>query len=64
MTSHPRSHLMLDSLRTTASFTGPLEQRLIKTIGSPNLDGALGRHLGEEIQPIQVFCPLSEKTPG
>ena len=30
MTSHPRSHLMFDSLLTIASFTGPLELRLIK----------------------------------
>ena len=32
MTPHPRSHLMLDSLLTTASFTGPLELRLIKKL--------------------------------
>ena len=30
MTSHPRSHLMLDSLLTTVSFIGTSELRLIK----------------------------------
>ena len=28
-----------------------------KTAGGPNYVGALGRHLGDEIQPMQVFCP-------
>ena len=35
-----------------------------KTTGGPNKVGALGRHLGDEIQPIQMFCPPSEETPG
>ena len=35
-----------------------------KTTGEPTKVGALGRHLGDEIQPIQIFCPPHEETPG
>ena len=35
-----------------------------KKAGGPNKVGALGRHLGDEIQTIQMFCPPSEETPG
>ena len=35
-----------------------------KAAGGPNKVGALGRYLGDEIQPIQMFCPPSEETPG
>ena len=33
-------------------------------ISAFNKVGALGRHLGDEIQLIQMFCPPSEETPG
>ena len=63
MTSHPRSHLMFDSLLTTASFIGPSRDDK-KTAGGPSKVGALGRHLGDETQPIKIFCPPSEETSG
>ena len=47
----------------TASLIDPYNLMTIEeNYRGSNKVGALGRHLGDEIWPIQMFCPPSEET--